>query len=65
MRTSKKNIQVTQTRSVIGQMKRHRLTLRALGLGRIGRSVTHTDSPAVRGMLRSVSHLITAEEVSK
>ena len=53
---------VTQTRSQIGQSQRHRGTLRALGLGRIGRSVEHEESPSLAGMLRKVRHLVKVED---
>jgi large subunit ribosomal protein L30 len=55
-------LKITQTRSAIGQTQRHRGTLRALGLGRIGRSVEREDSPETLGMLRRVSHLVRIEE---
>jgi large subunit ribosomal protein L30 len=55
-------LKITQTRSAIGQTQRHRGTLRALGLGRIGRSVEREDSPETLGMLRRVSHLVRVEE---
>jgi large subunit ribosomal protein L30 len=54
-------LKVTQVRSTVGQSKRHEGTLRALGLGKIGRSVEHTDTPALAGMLRHVSHLVRVE----
>ena len=54
-------LRITQTRSKIGQSERHRGTLRALGLGRIGRSAEHEDSPALAGMLRKVRHLVKVE----
>ncbi len=54
-------LKITQTRSQIGQSERHRGTLRALGLGRIGRTVEHQDSPALAGMLRKVDHLVRVE----
>jgi large subunit ribosomal protein L30 len=54
-------VRITQVRSGIGQSPRHTRTLRALGLGKIGRSVEHQDSPQLRGMLRHVSHLVTIE----
>jgi large subunit ribosomal protein L30 len=57
-------LRITQTRSAIGQTQRHRGTLRALGLGRIGRSVEREDSPETLGMLRRVSHLVRVEEGS-
>ncbi|MFN8187747.1 MAG: 50S ribosomal protein L30 [Gaiellales bacterium] len=55
-------LRITQTRSQIGQTQRHRGTLRALGLGKIGRSVERDDSPEVLGMLRKVRHLVKVEE---
>ena len=57
-------IVVTQVRSAIGAKPKARGALRALGLGKIGRSHTLPDRPEIRGMLRKVSHLITVEEVS-
>ena len=51
-------LKITQTRSQIGQSERHRGTLRALGLGKIGRSAEHTESPQLAGMLRKVRHLV-------
>jgi large subunit ribosomal protein L30 len=55
-------LRVTQVRSQIGQSQRHRGTLRALGLGKIGRSAEHEESPQLAGMLRKVRHLVQVEE---
>jgi large subunit ribosomal protein L30 len=55
-------LKITQTRSQIGQSEKHRGTLRALGLGKIGRSVEREDSPETLGMLRKVRHLVRIEE---
>ena len=55
-------VRVTQVRSKIGQSERHRGTLRALGLGKIGRSAEHEESPQLAGMLRKVRHLVKVEE---
>jgi large subunit ribosomal protein L30 len=55
-------LKVTQVRSQIGQSERHRGTLRALGLGKIGRSAEHAESPALAGMLRRVRHLVKVED---
>jgi large subunit ribosomal protein L30 len=55
-------LKVTQIRSQIGQSERHRGTLRALGLGKIGRTAEHEESPQVAGMLRKVRHLVRIEE---
>ncbi len=56
-------LKITQTRSGIGQKVRNRGTLRALGLGKIGRSAEHAESPQLAGMLRKVRHLVQIEEV--
>jgi large subunit ribosomal protein L30 len=58
-----KQLRITQTRSSIGQSARHRGTLRALGLGRIGRSVERQESRELAGMLRKVRHLVSIEEI--
>jgi large subunit ribosomal protein L30 len=55
-------LRLTQIRSQIGQSPKHRGTLRALGLGRIGRTVEHDDSPVLAGMLRKVRHLVKVDE---
>lgn len=55
-------VKITQVRSRIGQSERHRGTLRALGLGKIGRSAEHDESPVLAGMLRKVRHLVKVEE---
>ena len=55
-------VRVTQIRSQIGQTARHRGTLRALGLGRIGRTVEREESPQLAGMLRKVRHLVKVED---
>ncbi len=56
-------IKVTQTRSEIGGTKSQRATLRGLGLKRIGDTVVKDDRPEIRGMIRTVTHLVTFEEV--
>jgi large subunit ribosomal protein L30 len=57
-----KTLKITQTRSTIGQSEKHRGTMRALGLTRIGRTVEHKDTPALAGMLRKVRHLVRVED---
>jgi large subunit ribosomal protein L30 len=59
-----KRVTITQVRSSIGQTEKHRGTLRALGLGRIGRTVEQAESPQLAGMLRKVRHLLRVEESS-
>ena len=54
-------VTITQVKSQIGQSERHRGTLRALGLGRIGKSSEQEESPVLAGMLRKVRHLVKVE----
>ena len=54
-------VKVTQVRSTIGQSKKHEGTIRALGLGKIGRSAEHTESDVLAGQLRHVAHLVKVE----
>jgi large subunit ribosomal protein L30 len=56
-------IKITLTRSLIGRPEDQRATVKALGLGKTNSSVVKDDSPAVRGMVRKVSHLVNVEEV--
>ena len=55
-------LRITQVRSEITQSQRHRGTLRALGLGRIGRSVEREESRELAGMLMKIRHLVKVEE---
>jgi len=56
-------LKVTQTRSEIGGKRNHRKTLRSLGLKRIGDVVVKEDRPEIRGMVRTVTHLVAVEEM--
>jgi large subunit ribosomal protein L30 len=56
-------LKVTQTRSGIGSKQNQRDTLRTLGLKRIGDVVVKENRPEIRGMVKTVSHLVTVEEV--
>jgi large subunit ribosomal protein L30 len=53
---------ITQVRSRHGRPPNQRSTLRSLGLGKIGSRVERDDSPQLRGMIRTVEHLVTVEE---
>ncbi|MFC9977739.1 50S ribosomal protein L30 [Spirillospora sp. NPDC127200] len=57
------NVKITQTKSVISEKQNQRDTLRTLGLKKIGQSTVREDTPQVRGMIRTVAHLVTVEEV--
>jgi large subunit ribosomal protein L30 len=58
---AKKTIKVTQTGSPIGRKVDQKRTLVGLGLGRINRTRELEDTPAVRGMIRKVQHLVRIE----
>ncbi len=55
-------IRVKQTRSSIKRPKDQKLTLKALGLRRIGQVVEHEDTPNILGMVNKVKHLVSTEE---
>jgi large subunit ribosomal protein L30 len=58
-------IRVRQIKSSIGTKPKHRGTLRALGLGRIGKSHVFDDRPEIRGMIAKVPHLVSVEDVDE
>jgi large subunit ribosomal protein L30 len=58
-----KMLRITLVKSPIGNTKRHKATIRALGLHRMNQSVEHVDSPSLRGMLYKVNHLVKVEEL--
>ncbi len=59
--SARAKIRVRQVRSAIGFDRRQRATLRGLGFRRMGQTVEVVDTPAVRGMIRKVSHLVQVE----
>ena len=63
MAEAKKNLRITQTRSAIGRKADQGATLKALGLGRIGKTVDQVDNESIRGMIFKVKHLIEVEEI--
>ncbi len=63
MAKNEKVLKITLVRSPIGNTERHKATVRALGLHKIGQTVEQKDSPTVRGMISKVNHLIKVEEV--
>lgn len=56
-----KILNITLVRSPIGNSKRHKATIRALGLRKIGQTVEQKDTLSVRGMLSKVNHLVEVE----
>jgi large subunit ribosomal protein L30 len=56
-------LKITQIKSTINTKENHKRTIVALGLGKIHRTVVHNDTPQIRGMVRTVQHLVEYEEV--
>ena len=64
MASKAKTILVTQTRSSIGRLQKHRACLRGLGLRRVGHSVEIADNEATRGMINKIEYMLKVEEAS-
>lgn len=58
---AKKTVKVTQTKSAIGRLPKHKATLRGLGLRRINHTVELEDTVAVRGMINRVNYMVKVE----
>ncbi|OFI47458.1 50S ribosomal protein L30 [Floricoccus tropicus] len=56
-------LKITLTKSPIGRLPVQRKTVTALGLNKLQSSVVKNDTPAIRGMVNSISHLVTVEEI--
>ena len=56
-------VRITQVKSTIDRPERQKLTIKALGLGKLNRSVEKENSDAIAGMIRKVSHLVIVEEI--
>ncbi len=56
-------LKITQIRSTIDRKEPQKRTIKALGLGKINRTVTHEATPQILGMVKSVIHLVTVEEI--
>ncbi len=56
-------VKITQRRSVINRPKNQKLTIKALGLGRINKSVEVEATPQIKGMIRKVNHLVSVTEL--
>ncbi|WP_240377786.1 50S ribosomal protein L30 [Bacillus piscicola] len=56
-------VEITLRRSLIGRPEDQRVTVRTLGLRKVNHSVVQEDTPAVRGMINKVSHLLTVKEL--
>jgi large subunit ribosomal protein L30 len=58
-----KQLKITQVRSGIGKLEAQKRTIKALGIKKMHDTVIHNDTPAIRGMVTSIKHLIKVEEV--
>lgn len=58
-----KNVRITLVRSPIGYKRNQRLTAKSLGLNKINASVVHKETPQIRGMINTIRHLVSVEEV--
>jgi len=56
-------VRITQVRSTIGRPERQKRTIKALGLGKINRSVEKDNNDSIAGMVRKISHLVKVEEI--
>ena len=59
---AKKTLKVTQVRSTIGRLPKHKATITGLGLRRIGHTVELEDTPSVRGMINAVNYMVRIED---
>ena len=58
-------IKITQTRSTINRIEKHKRTIRALGLKKMHQTVVHEATPQILGMVKSVEYLLDVEEVKE
>ncbi len=56
-------LKITQIRSTIDRIEPQKRTIKALGLGKLHRTVVHNDTPQIRGMVQAVLHLVEVEEI--
>ena len=62
---SEQKLRIKLVKSGIGYSRRHKGTIRALGLRRLGDVVEQADTPVIRGMIDKVSHLVQVEEIEE
>ena len=62
---SEQKLRIKLVKSGIGYSRRHKGTIRALGLRRLGEMVEQADTPVIRGMIDKVSHLVQVEEIEQ
>jgi large subunit ribosomal protein L30 len=62
--SDERRLRITWVKSSIGYSRRQKGTIRALGLRKLGDAIEQSDTPAIRGMVDRVSHLVEVEEIS-
>jgi large subunit ribosomal protein L30 len=60
-----KKLAITQVRSVIGRPESHRRTMRALGFTKHQQTRVHDDTPAIRGMINQIRHLVSVQDAEE
>ena len=58
-------LKITQTKSTIAALKNQIANIQALGLHKVGQTVIHNDTPAIRGMIFKVKHMVKVEEIAE
>ncbi|MEO0098886.1 MAG: 50S ribosomal protein L30 [candidate division WOR-3 bacterium] len=58
-----KKLKITLKKSLIDEWEKHKRTIRALGLKKVRQTKIHNDTPAIRGMIEKVKHLVIVEEI--
>ncbi len=58
-------LKITQIKSQIGQKLNQKETLKALGIRKMNQTVIHKDTPEIRGMINTVSHLVKVEKIKR
>lgn len=58
-----KKLEITLKRSLIGRPEDQRVTVKTLGLRKVNHTVVQEDNPAIRGMIKKVSHLVSVKEI--
>lgn len=57
-------LEITLRRSTEGRVPKHRKTVKALGLRKLHQTVTHNDTPQIRGMVKSIEYMLDVQEVN-
>ena len=58
-------LKITLVKSPVACLPKHRATVKAIGLHKVGQSIVHDDNPAVRGQIFAVKHMVKVEEINE